>query len=74
VAGGNEQDVKALGKDRRAKVNPMFVYSSSPRDAFVTYYSSDPLIGCHLAEALDGADKIVEKDFDESSVDWCSLN
>lgn len=53
VAGGNRQDVLALSSNGKGRVNPMFAISSAPAGGFAVHYGSDPLLGFHLAEALD---------------------
>ena len=52
VAGGNRNDVRALGNDGKGWVNPMFAISSAPTGEFALHYGSDPLLGFHIGEAF----------------------
>ncbi|KAI4736111.1 hypothetical protein E4T50_13378 [Aureobasidium sp. EXF-12298] len=51
VVAGNDQDVFALTRDGGGRSNPLMVVSSY--GSFNVHYGSDPLLGFHLAEALD---------------------
>ena len=52
VAGGNLEDLTALGHNNRGFVNPMFAVSSAPAGDFAVHYGTEPLLGFHLAEAF----------------------
>ena len=52
VAGGNFEDLTALGNDAKGFVNPMFAISSAPAGDFAVHYGTEPLLGFHLAEAF----------------------
>lgn len=51
VVAGNDQDISALVRENGGRANPLIFVSSS--GAFNMHYGSDPLLGFHLAEALD---------------------
>ncbi|MCJ1483963.1 hypothetical protein MMC06_004131 [Schaereria dolodes] len=56
VAGGNYDDMLALGTDGKGRVNPMFAISSGPTKTFSVHDGSDPLLGFLLPDALDDTD------------------
>ena len=55
VVGGESDDCAALKKCHGGHVNPLFAFSSSPRDEFAVHYGTDPLTSFSLAEAFDGS-------------------
>ena len=83
VAGGNPDDLKALGNEGKGLINPMFAVSSAPAGDFVVHYGTDPLLGFHVAEAFAGkfgsqktsvterANQVVEVAKNQFH-DWCS--
>lgn len=52
VAGGLEDDIKALGSDRKGSINPLFAICSMS-GKFVIHFTLDPIMGFHLAEVYD---------------------
>ena len=52
VAGGNPEDIRALGNKSKGLVNPMFAISSAPKGTFAVHRGTEPLLGFHVAEAF----------------------
>jgi len=78
VAGGNNEDLEALGG--AGLINPMFAISSAPSQNFAVHYGTDPLMGFHVADAFtsdknddlaQNAKRVVEVAKTQFG-DWCS--
>ncbi len=52
VAGGNGENLDALGNEGRGLINPMFAVSSAPSGDFAVHYGTEPLLGFHVVEAF----------------------
>jgi hypothetical protein len=79
VVAGNLQDFKELESSQGGRINPMLAISSSSTEDFALHYGSDPLLGFHLATALEGK---ISSELEKTKVivqvaktqfrDWCN--